>query len=141
MMRLFEGILACMKVLERFWDGKPGAERVASRVGNWCLLVADLPGGHSAWGMRGCHKQSPRLSPITFSYVQVAQLCERALRFSKEGPKGHNFVAKVKEFGKRLREMMGISEYQLISMAGGVVAKGRCHAVHLDSAMRIFVCV
>ena len=39
-----------MKVGEIFWDGKPGAVKVADRVGNCCLLVADLPGGHSAWG-------------------------------------------------------------------------------------------
>ena len=54
--------------------------------------------------------------------MQVAQLCERALRLRKEGPKGHGLVTKVKDFGGRLGELMGISTYQLISMAGGMVA-------------------
>ena len=72
-------------------------------------------------GMRRCHLQSHRFSSLSF-LAQVAQLCERALRLHKEGPNDHSVVAKVKEFGGRLGEMMGISTYQLIGMVGGMVA-------------------
>ena len=99
-----------MKVGEVFWNGKPGA-----------VQVADLPGGHSAWGDAEVQFAIPSVFLLSF-LAQVAQLCERALRLHKERPKHHRVVAKVKEFGGRLGEMMGISTYQLIGMVGGMVA-------------------
>ena len=56
-----------MKVGEIFWDGKPGAVKVADRVGNCCLLVADLPGGHSAWGDAEVPLAIPSMFLLIFS--------------------------------------------------------------------------